>query len=439
MIEKGLKLLCQGFACSGGVVYEIDQHNNFILQERWSTRNIAWPASFAADSIAADYRRQLAQQTVVCLNSSRQNSPPEAELLAFFGVASLALVALVDENTRINGFIMLYTQTEIPLLSAADRQTLTVTLMMLAGYVGQRVYQNKLVFAKNALASILDNVGIDIYVCDFYTHEILYINKSMTATYSDRTQFLGRKCWEVLFPGATGVCSFCPQPKLIDERGEPTKVYSWENQRPSDGAWFRVFSSAFRWLDGRLAHVVSCADITANKRNEALIETMANYDSLTRLPNRRMMVRDCERRLSQTREGDVGHVLFFDIDGFKAINDTWGHSAGDEFLVQLGQFFDGLALLKGAIYRSGGDEFIGLIDNHKTEADVRELAALIHRRFEQPWHLQAGDIFCSVSIGVARYPEDGKTPEELLNKADKAMYKVKKAAGKGGVMFGYEL
>ena len=108
-------------------------------------------------------------------------------------------------------------------------------------------------------------------------------------------------------------------------------------------------------MDGRLAHVVSSADITDNKRNEALVEYLANYDSLTNLPNRRMLVKECERRIDKTQEGGEGYLLFFDIDGFKKINDTFGHEAGDEFLVQLGQFFSGIPLLHDAIYRNGGD------------------------------------------------------------------------------------
>lgn len=71
-----------------------------------------------------------------------------------------------------------------------------------------------------------------------------------------------------------------------------------------------MFSAAFRWVDGRLAHVVSSADITDNKRNEALVEYLANYDSLTNLPNRRMLVKECERRIDKTQEGGEGYLLF---------------------------------------------------------------------------------------------------------------------------------
>ena len=348
------------------------------------------------------------------------------------------VASVVDETLQIYGLLVFVQQSARPVPPAGTQQLLKTVLSMFGRYIGVRVYQNKLTFAKNSLESILDNTGIDIYVNDFHTHDILYANRSMAAPYGGISQFLGRKCWEVLFPGQGGPCSFCPQQKLIDENGEPTKIYSWDYQRPFDGSWFRVFSAAFRWVDGRLAHVVSSADITDNKRNEALVEYLANYDSLTNLPNRRMLVKECERRIDKTQDGDEGYLLFFDIDGFKKINDTFGHEAGDEFLVQLGQFFSGIPLLHDAIYRNGGDEFIAIIDGDKTEANIRNLASFIHHRFAQPWRLKRGEAFCNVSIGVARYPEDGRTAEELLLKADQAMYKVKKAGGKG-VLFGYEL
>ncbi|MEA5003896.1 MAG: GGDEF domain-containing protein, partial [Christensenella sp.] len=253
-------------------------------------------------------------------------------------------------------------------------------------------------------------------------------------------QFMGqKKCWEALFPGQIGPCDFCPQEKLIDEQGAPTKVYSWDYQRPFDGSWFRVFSAAFVWVDGRLAHVVSSADITENKRNEAMIEKLANYDQLTGLPNRRMLIRECEGRIDKATATEQGYLLFFDIDGFKAINDNFGHDEGDEFLIQLGKFFSSIPMIGDSIYRNGGDEFVAVLGGEAiTKANIRSLVGFIHERFKKPWKLKTGEIYCSASIGVSCYPEDGTTAEELLKKADMAMYQVKKAGGKG-MCFGYEI
>ena len=405
VIDRALAELCSAFDFDGGLIYELDQYNHLHLKERCLRKELPLRGSFPIDAVDAAYRSYLAQETFVWLEGGQKNSAAENALLELFAAQSLVVASVVDETLQIYGLLVFVQQSARPVPPAGTQQLLKTVLSMFGRYIGVRVYQNKLTFAKNSLESILDNTGIDIYVNDFHTHDILYANRSMAAPY---------------------------------ENGEPTKIYSWDYQRPFDGSWFRVFSAAFRWVDGRLAHVVSSADITDNKRNEALVEYLANYDSLTNLPNRRMLVKECERRIDKTQEGGEGYLLFFDIDGFKKINDTFGHEAGDEFLVQLGQFFSGIPLLHDAIYRNGGDEFIAIIDGDKTEANIRNLASFIHRRFAQPWRLKRGEVFCNVSIGVARYPEDGRTAEELLLKADQAMYKVKKAGGKG-VLFGYEL
>lgn len=437
IIEQSLKLLCEAFTFDGALLYELDQYKQMCLKEQYLQFPFSPPEHFVLSELTPAYCELLARQTLLLVSESDQNSADEKVLLTMFGCRSLVVAAVVDEGLSVYG-LLIFARREPQAAADSAERLLQTALSMFGRYVGMRVYKNKLSFAQNALESILDNTGIDIYVNDFQTHDILYANKSMAAPYGGISQFMGRKCWEVLFPGQGGECEFCPQKHLIDENGEPTKIYTWDYQRPFDGSWFRVFSAAFRWVDGRLAHVVSSADITDNKRNEELVEYLANYDSLTNLPNRRMLVKECERRISRTQKGDTGYLLFFDIDRFKAINDTLGHSSGDEFLVQLGQFFAGIPLLKNAIYRNGGDEFIAIIDGDKTEANIRNLVGFIHRRFTQPWHLQKGDIFCNVSIGVARYPEDGQTPEALLSKADQAMYKVKKTGGKA-ILFGYEL
>ncbi|CAK7007596.1 sensor domain-containing diguanylate cyclase [uncultured Phascolarctobacterium sp.] len=438
VIGQALAVICAAFDFDGGLIYELDQYNHLNLKERCVSGALTLRESFSIDAIDPAYRSHLAMETFVRIDKSAENGAAEDALLELFAAQALVVVSVVDETLRIYGLLAFVQQEARPSPTAVSQQLLMTVLSMFGRYIGVRIYQNKLTFAKSSLESILDNTGIDIYVNDFYTHEILYVNRSMATPYGGVEQFFGRKCWEVLFPEQNGVCSFCPQQKLIDENGEPTKIYSWDYQRPFDGSWFRVFSAAFRWVDGRLAHVVSSADITDNKRSEALVEYLANYDSLTNLPNRRMLVKECERRIDEAQGGAEGYLLFFDIDGFKNINDTFGHEAGDEFLVQLGQFFSGIPLLHEAIYRNGGDEFVAIIDGDKTEANIRNLAKFIHQRFAAAWELKRGDAFCNVSIGVARYPEDGRTAEELLLKADQAMYKVKKAGGRG-VLFGYEL
>ncbi|MEG0077744.1 sensor domain-containing diguanylate cyclase [Anaerorhabdus sp.] len=352
--------------------------------------------------------------------------PKIEELLNIFNTTTLYLFPHFNQNQIYS--IVIFSISN-PTFSDNDMKLLKLAGCLLLKYIMPRMYKTQLFAARKALENVLDNTGIDIYVNDFYTHEILYVNESMAKPYGGKEKFMNKKCWEVLFPSLKGECEFCPQKRIIDENGEPTKVYTWDYQRELDGSWFRVFSAAFRWIDGRLAHVVSSADITDNKKNEALIKYLANYDSLTGLPNRRMLVEECERRINHVSKADKGYILFFDIDGFKKINDTFGHDIGDEFLICLGQFFNSLDYLKDAIYRNGGDEFIAVLNGDIGEERLKQLIDKIHERFDSPWILKGHEAKCNVSVGVACYPKDGVTAERLFAKADQAMYEAKRAGG----------
>jgi len=438
-ISASLKLICDSFSFCCGFVYEIDQYNFLNLKEVYNTDGYGLREGFSIAELKPMYRERLMTTPVSYIRRRSADDPFSLELLNFFFASSLVLVPLSDNEDRLSGLIGLMGADDNKTLSSSQLKTVTKGLHMLGKYIGLRILHTKLEHARTSLESIMDNTGIDIYVNDFYNHDILYANKSMAAPYGGIAHFIGKKCWEALYPGQKGPCTFCPQPKLIDEYGNPTKLYSWDYQRLRDGSWFRVFSAPFRWIDGRLAHVVSSVDITESKHNEETIKRMANYDLLTGLPNRRKLVDDCEHKISNAEENYNGFVLFFDLDGFKVINDTLGHESGDEFLMMLGRFFTGIPAIKNSIYRHGGDEFVALLNgNDITKHGVREIVHSIHDRFMEPWHLKKGDIFCNTSVGVARYPEDGRAAEELLHHADQAMYHVKKSGG-GGICFAHEL
>lgn len=428
---RTLSLLCQGFGFDCAFFYEADWNQNRLHR----IEGVGTPEQIKAvpEYFTPDFCENVAEETVRYCDERLQSTPEQLQWMSLFGVPSAVISFMADENGHIYSLIVLCRMTEKSPFDEPTRENLKTALALLSKNVTIQIYKSRLQFAQTALEGVLDNTGIDIYVNDFYNHEILYINESMAKPYGGKKQFAGRKCWQILFPGQTGPCEFCPQNKLIDENGKPTKVYTWDYQRAFDGSWFRVFSAAFRWADGRLAHVVSSADITDNKNNEELIRYMANYDVLTNLPNRRMLVTECEQRINKEL-GELAFLLFFDIDGFKNINDSLGHDAGDEFLAQLGKFFTGIPLLKDSIYRNGGDEFVAMLGKGITEDHVLDLSRFIHSRFEKPWKLKNGAVTCGISIGVSCYPEDGLTAEELLRKADQAMYSVKKSGG-GGLCF----
>lgn len=437
MIVESLDCICHDFSFRSGAVYEIDQFEQFILMESYDQKGNPLPDCLPSHHISVPAYQALVKQRSLFTYQQEQAPAAEQVFCDIFLTDSLFLYPIIDSTDKILAFVLLMHQ-QAP-LSKEHLATLPIILSMLIKGIEARVYEHKISFAIKSLESVLDNTGIDIYVNDFNNHDILYVNKSMAEPYGGIEKFMGHKCYKVLYPGQKEPCAFCPQKNIIDEHGDPTKVYSWDYQRPFDGSWFRVFSAAFRWVDGRLAHVVSSADITDNKKYEALVHHMANYDALTNLPNRRMLLEECEHRINNATEHENGYILFFDIDKFKFINDTYGHDAGDEFLIQLSEFFTSIPILKDAIYRNGGDEFIAIIGSELTTKDhIRELAHTIHLRFEKPWCLKKGEVYCNTSIGVACYPEDGTTAEALIHKADLCMYQAKKQGG-AALCFGYEL
>jgi diguanylate cyclase (GGDEF)-like protein len=273
---------------------------------------------------------------------------------------------------------------------------------------------------------MIDKAGLEIYVNDFYTHEILFINESLATHKGGAEKLLGMPCWKVLYPSRKEECEFCPKARLIDEQGNPAQVYTWDLQRPSDGAWFRMVSAAIKWIDGRLAHVVSSINITENKYNEMLVRRLAEIDALTSLPNRGKLVEDLNTILEQSA-GDAcrGYLLFMDLDDFKKANDTYGHLAGDALLRQIGHFLVNESATLGAAYRYGGDEFV-ILALGKSEEDLDRIRDLLLNRFSREWHIEDNAIFCGVSIGAAEILRDSKTAEGLIYAADMAMYEVKK-------------
>ena len=181
-------------------------------------------------------------------------------------------------------------------------------------------------------------------------------------------------------------------------------------------------------------------DVTAEKRAlEALeeaksqIEYMAYHDSLTGLANRAMFEEFLDQALARARRANLSvAVLFMDIDGFKVVNDTYGHSVGDRLLEQVARHLEAATRDTDIVARQGGDEFLILasdIDPDAEEDGVASVVRLISGRIEHamssPVRIDGADITCGISIGSAIYPDDGEDGVTLLKHADTAMYQHK--------------
>lgn len=169
-------------------------------------------------------------------------------------------------------------------------------------------------------------------------------------------------------------------------------------------------------------------DITKLKNDEERLIQLANRDHLTGLSNRRRFMEDLAREVAVAeRQGHSGAVMLIDLDHFKLVNDTAGHAAGDEVIVQVGGMLRRLARSVDHIGRLSGDEFaIALINTNIEQANRRATDILKHLSQLRPTY--GGKILnTSASIGIVIYPQHGSSPAELLAKADTAMYAAKKA------------
>jgi diguanylate cyclase (GGDEF)-like protein/PAS domain S-box-containing protein len=169
-------------------------------------------------------------------------------------------------------------------------------------------------------------------------------------------------------------------------------------------------------------------DVTERKILEENIRRSANYDHLTGLPNRTLFRERLEHEIKHcTRTGLPLALLFIDLDGFKEVNDRLGHIAGDQLLQQVARRI-GLSIRDTDIVaRLGGDEFTVVLTDVTNLAHVETLAAKIWRALKQPFILDSDTALISASIGIAIYPRDARTAEELIRNADAVMYDAKRA------------
>ncbi len=180
--------------------------------------------------------------------------------------------------------------------------------------------------------------------------------------------------------------------------------------------------------NGTVSHyVATLTDITERKITEERIHQLAFYDPLTQLPNRRLLHERLKHGIEVShRTSNQIAVLMLDLDKFKAVNDTFGHTAGDELLQQVGERIKAHLREMDTVARLGGDEFVVLLENITQHEQVAHVANNIIHALKQPFSLShAHEAHIGTSIGIALYPQHGTDIETLLDNVDTALYRAK--------------
>jgi len=280
---------------------------------------------------------------------------------------------------------------------------------VLQSSVTNRIQRHSITSSFKSLETILDNVGNAIYVRDVNTGNITFLNRMCKNTF-EREISSG----EII--------------EVFEQSGRYNTSSSFkEIHYEAKNRWYEVTSTAMQWVDGSRAILYSIADVTEKKQYQQKIEQQANNDFLTGLYNRMCCERDLLRFVDDAKEaGGTGAVLYLDLDDFKHINDGLGHQYGDVLLKAISTSLQRINGVENSCYRMGGDEFVVIIP-HTSYDRFEEIIESIRVVFNKPWYLKGADYYCTSSMGIVTFPEEGDTVQDLIKKADVAMYEAKKS------------
>lgn len=310
---------------------------------------------------------------------------------------------LIDENGCITGVLGVYTDITRQKQTEAALRDSELKLRLLFEEMREGVAlvrQGRITFANPYMAYLLDLddayqlIGHDLL--DFMTPE------SRMAAQQDLTQRLAHPA---------------------DARSLLELAF-----KRSDGGlrWLEVSSRTVE-LSGQIHELGIYRDVTERKRSEDQIRRLAYHDPLTGLPNRMLLLDRLGRALATAARANLKVVLLFlDLDFFKQVNDTLGHTVGDICLRSLAQRLLGAIRQEDTLARLGGDEFLILLPNAHSGQDATRVAEHILHMLTRPMSVMGHEVHLSISIGISVFPDDGHDGETLIHAADMAMYQAKK-------------
>lgn len=265
-----------------------------------------------------------------------------------------------------------------------------------------------------ALETVLEQMENGIYVCDMTGKSMLFANRSLRRAFR-------RELAEDTFGG-------------IAEGGTLKDNGSYEMYHAAGNRWYEIRCMEIRWVSGQPARLYTFYDISDKKVYLNKIEQQVYTDFLTGLYNRMRCERDLEFQLHEAgKTGGKGALLYLDLDDFKHINEGLGHQYGDVLLRAVSHGMQQVRGISHCCYRMSGDEFVIIVpvewfgEFERILQDIKEI-------FNRPWFLRDANYYCTMSMGVALFPDAGDNTQELLKKAGIAMNEAKEG-GKNRVVY----
>ncbi|MFF3463582.1 putative bifunctional diguanylate cyclase/phosphodiesterase [Streptomyces sp. NPDC001984] len=306
----------------------------------------------------------------------------------------------------------------------AEQEAIAQAALRAQGVVAQALHASEARFR-----ALFEGAAIGIGIADLEGN-VLQVNEALLRMFGLTEQSLrGRRVPAWSHPDDA------PQTwRLYDElvRGEREHYHVEKAFNRPDGTvlWTNLTVSLLRDADGNPEYQLALMEDTTERRLLNLrLRYEATHDALTGLPNRTLFFERLEKALG-AGEGQRFGLCYLDLDGFKTINDSLGHAAGDRLLVEVADRLQACATAPGEmVARLGGDEFVALTTGPATEREVDELAERIMHALVTPVSIDGRDLLVRGSIGVVEGPAGERTPAEVLRSADITMYRAKSAGG----------
>ena len=425
-INKLLALVGSYVSVSRAYVFESISPITTSNTYEWCAEGVEPAIQDLKDLPKADYNYDVIVESGVYISDDiRDLDERDFAILDAQGIKSLAILPLYHADRPL-GYVGFDDCEKYRRWSSFEITLLKDICLILVSLLVRRNLNQKVLRTSSILQLITDNIDNPIYVSDPTTHELIFVNKQLAELTDGRSpdSLLGEKCWQVLQKDLARPCSFCPLRQMRTPGGEHMlENYSWEFKSPHNDHWYNVRDSFIEWEDGRQVHLATLNEITAQKEYEEQLKHYASVDSMTGVYNREWGSRRVSELLAQSVQPAVS-LVFIDLDGLKHVNDSFGHSAGDQMILQTLDVIRKGIRQSDSICRWGGDEFILLLLCNKTSAErvVLNIQAEMER-INQSGH----NLFdLAFSYGITELGNQFITSiDGLISHADNLMYQQK--------------
>jgi len=293
--------------------------------------------------------------------------------------------------------------------------------------------QTRSISLAQRLGRLLDAASEEVYIFDAQSLYFTEVNKGARRNLGLKAEQLLRLNLATI---ATDLEPATLQTYLARLRGGDADHITYKaSHRRHDGSTYPVeVRLSFSRDEEPPVFMAIAQDISEREAAEKRMRQLAHYDALTNLPNRTLLFDRLKQAMHvATRGSRQLAVVFMDLDGFKPINDHYGHAAGDSVLQAVADRLNVGLRAADTVARFGGDEFVVLASGLRNTEDAMKLAEKVHELFKAPFDIQGKKITLSASVGITLYPADGADAEGLLRHADAAMYAAKQL-GQGHTM-----